>query len=265
MKRITLGALDYGVAFGVDRTLRKLLLEGRISAVGCLVASELWPREFKPIREVAEKIGRHGMIGVTLAFSGDRVQAVSEQMRRHYQEHMPSRGSLERRAILRLAPDEILANEAEAQLNRFSFLMDREPDFVAVRDGLLDRTVISRLVVAAIEKAGYSKPPYLVSPLEPGLSAKRLVRIAGRAGLTVLPKARPLPEITDPEKLHVLLRRHFDGLADLSFVQCIPGQADDRLRREEPREKVAIRECQREVLASERFFQTLNEKNVFLN
>ena len=61
------------------------------------------------------------------------------------------------------------------------------------------------------------------------------------------------------------MRRHFDGMADMTFVHCIPGKADDRLRREEPRDKVAIRECQREVLASDRFFHTLEDTNVFLS
>ena len=34
MKRITLGALDYGLAFGVDRALRDLVEQGRLSALG---------------------------------------------------------------------------------------------------------------------------------------------------------------------------------------------------------------------------------------
>ena len=265
MKRITLGALDYAVAFGVDRTLRSLLLEGRLSAVGCLVASELWSREFKPMQDVAQKVGNRALIGVTLAFSGDRVHPVSERMREIYLEKMPSRGSVERRAMLRLLPDEALAAEADAQLTRFTFLMNREPDFVAVREGLLDRSVVARLVVEAIERAGFKRPPKIVSPLEAGLHARRLVRIAAKKGLEVLPKGPSLPAATDPEDLHRKLRHHFDGMADMTFVHCIPGQADDRLRREEPREKVAMRECQREVLGSDRFFHTLEEADVFLN
>ena len=265
MKRITLGALDYAVAFGVDRTLRSLLLEGRLSAVGCLVASELWAREFKPMQEVAEKVGNRALIGVTLAFSGDRVQPVSERMRELYQEKMPSRGSVERRAMLRLLPDEALAAEVDAQLTRFTFLMNREPDFVAVREGLLERSVIARHVFDAIDRAGFKCPPKIISPLEPGLHAKRLVRMAAKHGLQVLPKGPSLPETSVPEELHRKLRHHFDGLADMTFVHCIPGQADDRLRREESREKIAIRECQREVLGSDRFFHTLEEVDVFLN
>ncbi len=265
MKRVTLGALDYGLAFGVDRTLRRLMLEGRISAVGCLVASDLWPREFKPIREVSEAVGKRALVGVTLAFSGDRVRPVSERMHALYSDKMPSRSSIERRAMLRLLPDEVILAEAEAQLNRFTFLMDREPDFIAVREGLLDRMAIAKLVLKAIDKAGYHKAPFLVSPLEPGFQSRRLSKAAVKYGIKVLPKGPPLPPTPDPEELHTRMRRHFDGMADMTFVHCIPGKADDRLRREEPRDKVAIRECQREVLASDRFFHTLEDTNVFLS
>ena len=101
--------------------------------------------------------------------------------------------------------------------------------------------------------------------MEVGLQASRIARLAAKKGLDVLPKGPPLPETSDEEELHKKLRHHFDGLRDLSFVQCIPGTADDRLRREEPAEKIAIRECQREVLGSDRFFRTLEDANVFLN
>lgn len=265
MKRITLGALDYGVAFGVDRTLRSLLLQGRLSAVGCLVASELWSREYKPMQEVAQKIGKRGLIGITLAFSGDRVHPVSERMHAIYHDEMPSRGMMERRAMLRLLPDEVLAAEADAQLARFTGLMNLEPDFVAVREGLLDRTVVARLVFEAIERANFKTSPKILSPLESGLQAGRLARIAAKKGLVLLPKGPSLPATSDREELHKKLRHHFDGLADETFIHCIPGQADDRLRREEPLEKIAIRECQKDVLGSDRFFHTLEDANVFLN
>lgn len=265
MKRITLGALDYGVAFGVDRTLRALLLQGRLSAVGCLVASELWRRESVPMKEVAAEVGDRALVGVTLAFSGAHVEPVSEHMRSIYHDKMPSRGAIERRAMLRLLPDEVLLDEAEAQLAHFTGLMKREPDFIAVREGLLDRTEVARLVFEAIERAGLQTPPRIISPLDGGLQASRIARMAAQKGLDVLCKGPPLPETPNVEDLHKKLRHHFDGLADMTFIQCIPGQADDRLRREEPLEKVAIRECQREVLGSDRFFHTLEDANVFLN
>ncbi|MBN9669041.1 ChbG/HpnK family deacetylase [Roseibium aggregatum] len=265
MKRITLGALDYGLAFGVDRALRELVENGRLSALGALVATELWPREFRPLQETVEKVGKKAMFGVTLAFSGDRVAPVSTRMQEIYGGRMLSSGQIHRRAFLRLLPDELLLEEAQAQLARYSVLMKRQPDFVAVREGLLSRTSLARIVFKAIAHADYETPPLVVSPVNPGLTALRLARIAKSFGLEMLPKADPLPATSDAEELHRLLLNHFDGMSDRSFVAAIPGRPDERLNRDEPRKKVAIRECQYEVLASVRFFHTLEKKDVFLN
>lgn len=265
MKRITLGALDYGLSFAVDRTLRDLLRDGRLSAVCCIVAGDLWVREFKPMQELLAQLGHKALVGVTLAFSGDRVRPQSPRMRATYGEAMPKPGVWERRSLLRLLPDEILAEEAVAQLRRFADLMGRPPDLVAVRDGLLACGPFARIVLEAIDRAGFDKKPLLLSPVEPGLQARRLAKMAATRGLKVLPKGPSLPPTDQPDELHRLLRNHFDGLPDMTFVTSIPGSADDRLRRDEPRDKIAIRECQREVLASGRFFRTLDEKNVFLH
>ncbi|MHA7774313.1 ChbG/HpnK family deacetylase [Roseibium sp. M-1] len=265
MKRITLGALDYGLAFGVDRALRELVEQGRLSALGALVATDLWPREFRPLQETVERVGKRAMFGVTLAFSGDRVSPVSARMQEIYGDRLFTREKLQRRALFRLLPDELLLEEAQAQLARYSVLMKRPPDFVAVREGLLARTAIARIVFKAIKHADYDVPPLVISPVRSGLKTIRLSRLARSHGLKMLPKADPLPETDDPEELQQLLHNHFDGMSDLSFVAAIPGRSDDRLRRDEPRKKIAIRECQYEVLASGRFFHTLEKKDVFLN
>ncbi len=265
MKRITLGALDYGLAFGVDRALRELAENGRLSALGALVTTELWPREFRPLQETAEKVGNRVLFGITLAFSGDRVLPVSTRMQEICGDRMFTRGQLNRRAFFRLLPDEILFDETLAQLTRYSVLMQRQPDFVAVREGLLARTSLARIVFKAVERADFATPPLVISPLRSGLKTLRLARLARSHNLKMLPKGDPLPETGNVEELQKLMLNHFDGMSDRSFVAAIPGRSDDRLMREEPKKKIAIRECQYEVLSSDRFFQTLDRKDIFLN
>ncbi|WP_420412015.1 ChbG/HpnK family deacetylase [Roseibium sp.] len=265
MKRITLGALDYGLAFGVDRALRDLAEQGRISALGAMVATDLWPREFRPLMDTIQNSSARTLFGITLAFSGDRVAPVSSRMHQTYGDRMFSRSKLNRRALLRMLPDELLLEEAQAQLARYSVLMKRQPDFVAVREGMLERSAIARLVFKAIGQAGFDRPPYIISPVSSGLKTLRLQRMAKRYNLKLLPKADPLPPVSDREELQTLLHNHFDGMTDMSFVAAIPGRADDRLRRDEPKAKIAVRECQYDVLASDRFFHTLEKKDVFLN
>jgi hypothetical protein len=180
-------------------------------------------------------------------------------------DRMYTREQLNRRAFFRLLPDEMMLDEALAQLTRYSVLMQRQPDFVAVREGLLSRMSIARIVFKAIERADFDRPPLVISPLRSGLKTLRLARLAKGYNLKMLPMAEPLPQTDDVEELHALLLNHFDGMSDRSFVVAIPGKSDDRLMREEPRKKIAIRECQYEVLASNRFFQTLDRKDVFLS
>ncbi|MTI43363.1 hypothetical protein JM93_02129 [Roseibium hamelinense] len=265
MKRITLGSLDYGLSFAVDRTLRDLLENGRLSAVCCVVAGDLWAREFKPLQETVLQMRHKALVGVTLALSGDRVRPLSPAMRDVYGEEMPGPGTWERRAMLRLLPEELISAEVSAQLAQFAQRFGKGPDLIAVRHGLLARLGIAGIVMQEVEKAGFESTPMLVAPVEPGMQASRLERLAKTRGFKCLRKGPPLPTTDQPEELHRLLKNHFDGLPDMTFVASIPGKADDRLRREEPRDKIAIRECQREVLSSGRFFRTLDEKDVFLH
>ncbi|GAA0778965.1 ChbG/HpnK family deacetylase [Roseibium denhamense] len=265
MKRITLGALDYGVAFGVDRALRELVENGRLSAVGAIVATDLWPREFRPLQETVERVGSRAMFGLTLAFSGDRVSPVSARLQDVRGDRLFTREELQRRAFMRMLPKDLLLEEAGAQMARYAVLMKRQPDFVAVREGILARTALAKIVFQAIEQADFERPPLIISPVRSGLKTLRLSRMAAAHGLKMLPKADPLPETDKPEELHRLLHNHFDGMSDMAFVAAIPGRADDRLRRDESRAKIAVRECQYEVLSSDRFFHTLDKKYVFLN
>ncbi|WP_417693520.1 ChbG/HpnK family deacetylase [Roseibium sp.] len=265
MKKITLGALDYGLAFGVDRTLRSLLQEGRLSAVGCLVASELWPREFKPLKDLADELGERAEIGLTLALSGDHVTPVSQRMREVYGDQFPARSKLERLAMMRLLPDEMLIEEICQQVSAFTSRMDRLPRFVALREGLLDRSEMVRLVLSALDSLDLKQKPWLVAPSVFESAENRFLRMARKAGYLALRWGPPVPEIADREELFARLRHHFDFMDEDVFVATLAGEADNRLRRQEPLQKVAIRECQGEVLGSDRFFRLLDERDIFLN
>ena len=69
MKRILLTSADYGLAFGVDRALRELISAGALSAVGCLVVSDLWSREYLPLRDTVDNVRHQTLVGLTLALT----------------------------------------------------------------------------------------------------------------------------------------------------------------------------------------------------
>lgn len=265
MKKIYLGALDYGLAFGVDRTLRDLLKYGHLSAIGCLVGSDLWAREFKPLKDLVTDLGSKVQCGLTVALSGEHVSPLGQRMLKEYGEVLPTRSKLERLAILRLLPDEILQEEIVAQVQAYQLRMEAAPDFIAVREGLLDRSCIIRNLLSALEGLDLPERPRLVAPSVTGRGASRFQRMARKAGYPTLNWGAPMPEIDDREQLFTLLKHHFDPMEEDTFVATLAGEADERLRRQESLKKLSIRECHRDVLASQRFFHLLDEREVFLS
>ncbi|ADZ71884.1 ChbG/HpnK family deacetylase [Polymorphum gilvum] len=264
MKRITLAAVDYGLAFGVDRAVRSLLAARRLSAVGCLVCTDLWSREYLPLRELAEQEAGHALIGLTVALSGRTGEPCSLRWRDTFGASFRTPGWISRRATLRLLPDEIVRSEIVAQIRLFADYFGRAPDFVTLRDGLMRHRVIAGLLMKAVADCGLKKPPLLIFPLAEGWRARRFARFAAKHGLKTLPCGPLLPALEDRAALQQALRGHFDGLADMTFVACMPAVPDDRLRRIESRHQVAVRACQFDVLMSDEFFRTLDEKDVFL-
>lgn len=264
MKRITLAAVDYGLAFGIDRALRDLLSKGRLSAVGCLVASDLWSREYKPLREVADAVGGHGLVGLTAVLSGEDLKPQSQRWVSTFGETFKSSAWYARRSMTGLLPDEVIVAELEAQIARFQDYWGGAPQFLTLRNGLMRHRPVARLVLAALENQKVSPLPLLIYPQAEGWEARRFARFAARHGLETLPCGPRLPDLADEPSLQAALRLHFDELPDRAVVVCRPGEADDRLRRMERPQQVEQREVQRRVLASQTFFNTLAEKDIFL-
>ncbi|WP_439529916.1 ChbG/HpnK family deacetylase [Pannonibacter sp.] len=264
MKRITLAAVDYGLAFGIDRALRDLLSKGRLSAVGCLVASDLWTREYKPLREVADEVGGHGLVGLTAVLSGPGLKPQSQRWLSTFGEAFKSPAWYARRSVTGLLPDEVIVAELEAQIVRFQDYWGAAPQFLTLRNGLIRHRPVARLLLAALENQSVAPLPLLVYPQADGWEARRFARFAARHGLDTLPCGPRLPDLEDEAALQAALRLHFDGLPDRAVVVCRPGEADDRLRRLERQTQVEQREVQRRVLASQTFFNTLAEKDIFL-
>lgn len=70
MKRIQLTSPEYGLTFGIDRALRQLAQDGLLSAIGCVVVSDLWSREYLPLRDTVDAVRHHTRVGLTLTLTG---------------------------------------------------------------------------------------------------------------------------------------------------------------------------------------------------
>ncbi len=260
MKRITLTCPDYGLAFGVDRAVRELVAAGRLSAVGCIVASDLWSREFLPLRE-AVNAPSHVMIGLTVALTAPWAP-VSVEGQKQFGPHFPRPRWWTWRSTFHVLPSDALRAEIAAQFERFVRYYQRGPDFVTVAGGLHRCRGIARALFDSTRD--WVVPPLIVSPFPPGPAADRFRSRAAEKGLLILPRGADLPQASDPAAVADLLWRQIDREVDRAVVECHPAEIDDRLRRLEPQLRLDMRRAQHDLLSSAAFDRLLMQKDVFL-
>lgn len=261
MKRITLTAAEYGLTFGINRAIRDLAAGGILSAVGCLTVSDLWSREFLPLRDAVDEAGHATMVGVMVALT-QPWRPVSIHGQRYFPDGFPKRRWYGRRNFLRLLPDETLYAEISAQLDRFEEYYGRPADFVAVADDLLNLRQVAQTMIKVAESR--RKRPQIVNPFLEDRPAARFRKRFEKHGISTLPRGRDLPLTADREKLSAHVWRGFDGLSDQAVAFCFPAEADDRLRRMEPAATIEARRLQRAFLASDQFNILLLNKDIFL-
>ncbi len=261
MKRIILASAEYGLAFGVNRAIRDLAAGGILSAVGCLTVSDLWSREYLPLRDAIDAAGHATMVGVIVSLT-QPWRAVSIEGQRYFPEGFPKRRWYGRRNFLRLLPEDTLYAEISAQLDRFEEYYGRPADFVTIEDDLLNLRQVAQTMIKVADSRKYR--PQVVNPFLEDRPAKRFRKRFEKQGLTTLPRGRDLPLSVDPAKLKDHVWSGFDGLSDQSVAYCFPAEADDRLRRMEPAPIIEARRLQREFLASDQFNILLLNKDIFL-
>lgn len=267
MKRILLTSPDYGLTFGIDRALRELIEGGLLSAVGCLVVSDLWSREYLPLRDAVDGVRHHTRVGLTLALAAPHTP-LSLRGRETFGERLPRAGWWRWRDRLRLVPDEVLADEVDAQLACFEEFYQRPAAFLHASEDLL---ALPRVAAVVLARAALRRVrPAVVSPFadvpgrRPSHAARRFARMVREAGLHVLPRAPALPDTAQRTPLEQHVWRGLNGQADGAVVLCRPGEIDDRLRRSEPRGLQEVRQAQLDFLRSPAFNLLIVEKDIFL-
>ncbi|WP_293719740.1 ChbG/HpnK family deacetylase [Stappia sp.] len=267
MKRIQLTAPDYGLTFGIDRALRQLAQDGLLSAIGCVVASDLWSREYLPLRDAVDAVRHHTRVGLTLTLTGPHAP-LSVRGRELFGEQLPRARWWRWRDRLRLVPDEVLAEETDAQFTCFEEFYQRPAEFLHVGDDLLACPRIARVV---LKQTGLRRVrPSIVSPFptdpaaRPGRAEKRLARLARENGLRIVPRAPSFPTSPGRKALEQHVWRGLNGQEDGAVVLCQPGEVDDRLRRSEPRAAQEARQAQLDFLRSQAFSLLIVEKDIFL-
>lgn len=262
MKRIVLTATDYGLAFGIDRSLRELVLAHRLSAVGCIVVSDLWSREYLPLRDAVIEAGDRTMVGLTIVLSGG-FEPVTPQAKRIFEGRFPALGYYGRRGWLGLLPDQILAGEIRAQYDRFRDFYGEIPAFVTLQEGLDRRPGLAALVYEAL-KDEFAEGQTLLLRATSRWGNRRTARKVRKAGGICNPDSATMPLTTDPDQLHEFFWAGLNFRPDNTCVWCRPGSGDDRLRRIETIDDIEVRAAQLAYLKGHAFLLALDEKDVFL-
>lgn len=120
-RRLTLCADDYGLAPAIDRGILALAERGRITALSALVTPPRWAHAGQALRDCEPQAGLH--------FNLTEGEPLSPALRRHWA-RFPALGALIAQAFLGRLPTDALAEEFQAQLQRFVAVAGRTPDFI---------------------------------------------------------------------------------------------------------------------------------------
>lgn len=242
MSRIWLNADDYGLAPGVSRGIRELIMAGRLNATSVMVTSPHFSRqEAEALKTAATaniSIGLHLTLTapfqtLTPAFAGTH--------------RCPSLGGLIRRAYLGQLDLEAMQAEVAAQIHAFAAAFGGMPDHI---DGHQHVQLLPTIRQAVVEVAAKTAPdtrlrdcapPSLVGWLATG--AKGMVigvlshgfaRSATRHGLTVNPAFAGIYDFAAPRRYDAIFPNFLNHMPTDAIVMCHPGHVDAALKSLDP-------------------------------
>lgn len=262
MKRVILTSLEYGLAFGIDRALRDLATSGRISAIGCLVTSELWPLEAQALRQSIEESGSRTKAGLAITLSYP-FRPVSDEGRANYGDPFPKPLKGKVKNALRMIPREGARAEIGAQLDLFSEHFGSNPDFVTLHfDTPLTARIAKALTECLVKKS--MTDVLIMTPLSGTRADHILFRRAKGRNLTATDGILFWPRSEDADDLHQFVVGTLSEQADNTVAVCFPGEVDDRLRKMEPKKSLSVRSAHLDFLNSDSFLSLQDERGLFL-
>ena len=274
-RRIWLCADDYGMAEGVNRSIRELISRGRLNATSVMVVGAAIGRaEVTALQDAAASSPRCA-IGLHATLT-----APFRPLTMHFR---PLNGGLFlpfpamlRSGLLRRLDPELIEDEFAAQLAAFKELFGRAPDFVdghqhvqlfpQVRDAFL-RAVKEAAPDAWVRQCGRLQPlaRLLGAPkaLVLDVLSAQFRKRAVAAGIAFNPAFAGAYDFSKAPDFGELMGEFLDGLPDGGLVMCHPGYVDDTLESLDP--LTTQREAEHAYLAGDRFAALLAANKVTLS
>jgi predicted glycoside hydrolase/deacetylase ChbG (UPF0249 family) len=274
MTPIWLCADDYGISPAVNRAIRELAERGRLNATSVMVVTPSLDRAEAAALDALNASSRRVAVGLHVTLTGS-FKPVTTRYRPIRGGTFVSLAEMMVRGALRLLDRERLMNEIAAQLEAFTNLFGRAPDFVdghqhahlfpQVREAFVD-VVKAQAPQAWVRQCGRAKGVPLSDYKAVILNAlsRRFCERATARGLRTNPafagtyefNAEPRPDFAK------LFPAFLKNLSPQSVVMCHPGFVDAELERLDP--LTAQREREFAYLAGDEFPRVLQAQGIVL-
>ena len=263
MPRIWLCADDYGISPGVNTGIRDLVVRGRLNATSVLVVAPSCCRSEAMLLDALNRVTQQVAIGLHVALTAP-FRPLSTGFAPSRKGAFLSLSATVQCALLHRFDAQALARELAHQLDAFSRLFGRLPDFIdghqhvhllpQIRDAVL-RATKERVPNVWLRQCGRIGP--LVRRLaDPkgfflDLLSRGFRRRAVALGLRTNPAFAGTYDFAEDADFHALFARFLARLPDASVVMCHPGFVDAELQRLDP--VTTVREREHEFLAGDAF------------
>ncbi|MCW5702853.1 MAG: ChbG/HpnK family deacetylase [Bradyrhizobium sp.] len=249
-RRIWLCADDYGISPGVNRSIRHLIVQGRLNATSVMVVGPAAGREEigKLQQAVAERQARGNRCAVGLHVT---LTAPFRPLTMHFR---PADGgmflplpAMLRRGLARQLDAEIIRSEISIQLAAFAELFNRAPEFMdGHQHAQLFPVVRDAFLAAAAEHApgAWVRQGGRHLPLARRLNAPKALLLdtlsrqfrkrAARANIAFNTAFAGAYDFSRQPDFGALMRQFLDGLPDGGLVMCHPGFVDETLESLDP-------------------------------
>ncbi|MDA8231006.1 MAG: ChbG/HpnK family deacetylase [Magnetospirillum sp.] len=269
---VTLCADDYGLAPGVSRAIRDLIVLGRLNATGCMTGSAYWPEAAKDIAPLADRAD----IGLHITLTEQRPLGPMPSLAPGGT--LPTVESVIKRAVTGRLDRAEIAAEVNRQFDAFEAEMGRAPDFLdghhhvhqlpTVRDVVLD-VWRDRMGGRGWVRSCWEPPLAILSRRVDAVRAliiselgRGFRRMLVRAGVPHNGSFRGVYDLSDRVPYGDLFRAFTDSPAPRTLVMCHPGFVDDALKAAD--RLTGQREVEFRFLASEECGKSLADRGIRL-
>ena len=240
MNRLILCADDFGIAPGVDAGICRLIEEGRLSAVSCMVGGPDFAKSVSALKACALSID----VGVHLTLT-DQIPLIGGQSISEGGRFFPL-GRLWRQALLGRIDREELESEIGGQLDAFEALVGRAPDFLDGHHHVHQIPIINEVVLTILRKR-YAQDMFFVrctaenpvsivrrgvdviKSLSLALPGLRMKALAHNAHMPTNNGFSGIYDFSGKVAYRDLFQRFLSNGGDRMMIMCHPGYSDSHL------------------------------------